>query len=113
MKFAMGQDVLSQLTKRTQSSGEDLATLVRQLADAAAPLEGRFNGAARSAFDQFKANTDQISVELSSALSSVLAGVAGMDRSFAESVTEMADQTRSAQGSVSFDAARFSSAAGA
>lgn len=109
MKFAMGSDTLGQLTKRTQSSGEDLGALVRQLSEAAAPLEGRFNGSARAAFDQFKANTDQISVELSSALQAVLAGVAGMDRSFQESEAEMADQTRSTQGSVSFDAARFSS----
>lgn len=111
MKFAMGSDTLGQLTKRTQSSGEDLGALVRELGDAAAPLEGRFNGSARAAFDQFKANTDQISVELSSALQAVLAGVAGMDRSFQESEAEMGDATRSTQGSVNFDSARFGSSA--
>ncbi|WP_084128045.1 hypothetical protein [Demequina sp. NBRC 110055] len=111
MKFAMGSQTLGQLTKQTQTSGEDLASLVRQLGDAAEPLEGRFNGTARAAFDQFKVNTDQIAVELSGALQAVLAGVAGMDRSFVESESEMADQTRSSQGSVSFDAARFSTGA--
>ncbi|WP_062517007.1 hypothetical protein [Demequina gelatinilytica] len=111
MKFAMGSETLGQLQTRTQSSGEDLATLVRQLADAAAPLEGKFNGAARAAFDQFKDNTDQIAVELSSALQAVLAGVAGMDRSFKESEADMTDQTLATQASVSFDAARFSSGA--
>ena len=109
MKFAMGADVLTQLTKTTSTSSDDLGALVRQLAEAGAPLEGKFNGAGRAAFDQFKANTDQISAELNAALAAVLAGVAGMDRSFQEGDSEMADQTRSTQASVSFDAARFSS----
>lgn len=109
MKFAMGTDTLGKLTKSTQTSGEDLGALVRKLGEAAAPLEGRFNGSARAAFDQFKFNTDQIAVELSSSLQAVLAGVSGMDRSFKESESEMADATRSTQSSVSFDSARFAS----
>ena len=85
--------------------------MTRQLGEAAAPLEGRFNGSARGAFDQFKGSTDRIAVELSSALQAVLAGVSGMDRSFKESESEMADATRSTQGAVNFDAARFSAGA--
>lgn len=108
MKFAMGSDTLSQLTKKTSSSNDDLGALVKQLADAGEPLEGKFNGAGRAAFDQFKAQSDQIAVELNSALTAVLGGIAGMDVAFAEGDNEMADQIRSVESSVSFDAARFS-----
>lgn len=108
MKFAMGAEVLTQLTKQTSTAGDDLGTLVRELAQAAEPLEGRFNGAGRAAFDQFKANSEQIAVELDQALSGVLSGISGMDRSFLEGDGEIADQTRQTQSSVSFDAARFS-----
>lgn len=105
----MGADTLAQLTKKTSSSSDDLGALVKQLAQAAEPLEGKFNGAARGAFDRFKAETDHISVELNAALAAVLGGIAGMDRSFTEGDSNMADETRSTESSVSFDAARFSS----
>ena len=107
MKFAMGSEVLSTLTKKTGASSEDLGALVRELSAAAEPLEGKFNGAGRAAFDAFKSRTDEISVELNQALGAVLAGISGMDRSFTEGDTTMADETRASQGSVSFDAARF------
>lgn len=112
MKFAMGADVLSGLTKQTSSAGEDLGALVRQLADAAQPLEGNFNGAGRAAFDKFKSETDRIATELNGALGAVLQGISGMDRSFGEGDVAMADDTRAAEGSSSFDAARFGSARG-
>lgn len=107
MKFAMGADTLSALTKKTSSSSEDLGALVRELAAAAEPLQGKFNGAARSAFDAFKGETDRIAVELNGALGSVLQGIAGMDRAFVEGDVQMADEMRGAQGGSSFDAARF------
>ncbi|MEO5534196.1 MAG: hypothetical protein ABIR17_03595 [Pseudolysinimonas sp.] len=107
MKFAMGADVLSTLTKKTSSAGDDLGATVRQLAEAGAPLEGKFNGSGRAAFDSFKAHTDQIATELSQSLRAVLAGVSSMDRSFGEGDQEIADQTRQAQAGVSFDAGRF------
>ncbi|SDS00227.1 hypothetical protein SAMN04489834_0678 [Microterricola viridarii] len=109
VKFVMGADTLAQLTKKTSSSSDDMGALVKQLAQAAAPLEGKFNGAGRSAFDRFKAETDHISIELNAALAAVLAGIAGMDRSYKEGDSSMADETRSTESSVSFDAARFSS----
>ena len=108
MKFAMGTDTLGQLTKRTETSGEDLVLLVRQLVEAGEPLQGKFNGAARSAFDNFKANVDSIAAELNTSLNGVLSGISGMDRAFVESEGQMADSTRSSESSVSFDSARFS-----
>lgn len=110
MKFAMGADTLAQLTKQTSTSSEDLTRAVKDLAEAAAPLEGRFNGAARGAFDAFKGSTDAIAAELNASLRAVLSGISGMDKSFAEGTQEMADQTRQAQASTpggGYDAGRF------
>jgi uncharacterized protein YukE len=108
MKFAMGAQVLTNLTKQTSNASGDLGTLVRKLAESAEPLQGRFNGAGRAAFDRFKGQTDSIANELNGALSSVLQGIGGMDRSFQEGDQDMAQQTTSAEGSANFDAARFS-----
>jgi len=110
VKFAMGSDVLTALTKKTSTSGDDLGSLVRQLAEAAEPLQGKFNGAGRAAFDKFKSETDRIAVDLKGALGAVLTGISGMDRSFAEGDQQMGDETRSTEGSSSFDTARFGSA---
>ncbi|GAA3337206.1 hypothetical protein GCM10017714_03200 [Curtobacterium pusillum] len=108
MKFAMGAQVLTNLTKQTSGASGDLGTLVRRLADSAEPLQGRFNGAGRAAFDRFKSETDSIANELNGALSSVLQGISGMDRSFHEGDQDMAQSTSSLEGSSNFDAARFS-----
>jgi len=108
VKFAMGADTLAQLGKRTSSASGDLGAQVKALLQAAEPLEGRFNGAGRAAFDRFKAESDQVSAELDQALASVLGGIRGMDTSFGTGDEQMADDATSAMGSVSFDAARFS-----
>lgn len=107
MKFAMGGSTLTQLTQQTTTSSDDLGALVRQLADAAEPLSGRFNGSARAAFDGFKARTDEIAVELNSALSSVLTGIAGQNRAFIEGEQTMADETSALDSGSSYEAARF------
>lgn len=111
MKFSMGTETLSTHTRATGGAGEELTTLVRQLALAAEPLEGRFRGAARAAFDNFKARTDEIAVELGSALGAVLEGNVGMDRAFVAGEQEQMDSTRSLEGSSAFDAARFAARA--
>lgn len=108
MKFDMGSTTLSNLVKQTQGSSEDLGHLIRQLIAAAQPLEGKFNGAGKAAFDRFKAHSNQITADLNSALSSILGGQSGMDKSFASGDTEMSDNAGSAMGAAHFDAARFS-----
>lgn len=108
MKFVMGAGTLGTLGKQTSSASDDLGALVRRLAEAGEPLQGKFNGAGRAAFDQFKARSDEIAIELNQALGSVLAGVQGMDRSFIQGDQEMVDSTRSAEGSANFESARFS-----
>ncbi|WP_194383943.1 MULTISPECIES: hypothetical protein [Microbacterium] len=107
MKFAMGADTLGVLTKSTSGSSDDLQVLVRQLFEAAEPLEGRFQGAGRAAFDRFKSRTDVISTELKASLDGVLGGIGGMNRSFLEGEGAMVDSTSSLEGGASFDAARF------
>ena len=71
MKFAMGAETLTVLTKQTSSANDDLGSLVKQLFAAAEPIQGKFNGAGRAAFDRFKGETDQIANELNSALAAV------------------------------------------
>ena len=110
MKFDMGTTTLSSLTQQTQGASEDLGTLIQQLIAAAEPLEGSFNGAGRAAFDSFKANADMITADLNSALGAILGGQTGMNQSFGQGDTEMADNANSAQGSANFDAARFGAA---
>lgn len=108
MKFDMGATTLSTLTKQTQGSSDDLGSLIRQLIAAAAPLEGKFNGAGRAAFDSFKARSDEITAALNGALGAIVGGQAGMDTAFGTGDVEMSDNARSAEGSANFDAARFS-----
>lgn len=107
-KFDMGAHTLGNLARRTQGASDDLGLLIRQLVAAVEPLEGRFNGAGRTAFDSFKANADQITADLNSSLGSILVGQQGMDRAFGHGDTEMADNASSAAGSANFEAARFS-----
>lgn len=107
MKFAMGADTLGVLAKSTSGSTEDMSVLVRRLYEAAEPLEGRFQGAARAQFDRFKGRTDEISAELNASLAAVLGGISGMNRAFLEGEGEMTDSTTSLESGSAFDAARF------
>ncbi len=107
MKFAMGADVLTSLTKKTSASADELGATVRQLSQVTEQIEGKVNGATRAAFDNFQAQSEEIAVELTAALRGVLTGISGMDKSFAQGDQEAADLTAQAQASVSFDSARF------
>lgn len=107
MKFDMGAQTLGALTQQTQGASDDLGGLITQLIAAAEPLQGNFNGAGRAAFDAFKNNADAITAELNSALGAILGGQSGMNSSFVQGDTEMADNASSVQSSANFDAARF------
>ncbi|MFD3511681.1 hypothetical protein [Streptomyces sp. NPDC058657] len=107
MKFDMGSTVLTGLVKDSQGSSVDLGTLIQQLITAAEPLEGRFNGAGKVAFDRFKTNSDEITAALNSSLSSILGGQSGMDSAFTSGQGEAADNARSTMAAANFDAARF------
>jgi uncharacterized protein YukE len=103
----MGDTTLASLSQRTAGAGEDLGSLVKQLIAAAEPLEGRFNGAGKVAFDNFKAHADQISADLDQSLAAILTGQRGMDRSFGHGDVTMAEDANHAAGAAPFDAARF------
>lgn len=107
LKFAMSGETLTQLGQKTSGAGDDLGALVKQLAECAEPLEGRFNGAGRAAFDRFKNEVDGISIELNAALSSVLTGITGQNKAFIEGEQQITDETTAAQSGAGFEAARF------
>ncbi|MFE9764298.1 hypothetical protein ACFYPC_07145 [Streptomyces sp. NPDC005808] len=108
MKFDMGSQVLSSLMSNSRGSSDDLGTLIRQLVQAAQPLEGKFNGAGRVAFDSFKARSDEIAANLNGALSAILGGQSGMETAFSSGDQEQGENARSQESAANFDGARFS-----
>ncbi|MFG2193073.1 hypothetical protein [Streptomyces sp. NPDC048639] len=107
MKFDMGSQVLSNLMSQSRGSSDDLGSLIRQLIQAAQPLEGKFNGSGKAAFDQFKMNSDEITAALNGSLGAILGGQSGMETSFGTGDQESADNARSNMAAANFDAARF------
>ncbi|MDT9698696.1 hypothetical protein [Streptomyces sp. P17] len=107
MKFDMGSTTLSDLGKSTVGSSEDLGTLITLLIQAAEPLEGKFNGAGKAAFDTFKVHADEITNALNSSLSAILGGQSGMDTAFGTGDVELEDNANQNMGAANFDAARF------
>lgn len=107
MKFDMGTQSLSTLSKQTRGSSDELSQLIKALVDAVTPLQGKFQGQGRAAFDAFKARADQITVDLNRSLSAILGGQAEMDKAFASGDQEQADNARRSEGGANFDAARF------
>ncbi|MEV0178413.1 hypothetical protein AB0I54_03755 [Streptomyces sp. NPDC050625] len=107
MKFDMGSTTLSELGKSTVGSVEDLGTLIKWLIQAAEPLEGKFNGAGKAAFDTFKAHADEITNDLNSSLNAILGGQSGMDTAFGSGDVELGDNAHHNMGAANFDAARF------
>ncbi len=103
----MGNQTLTTLARQSQGSSNDLGTLIRQLLMAAEPLEGKFTGAGKAAYDGFKARSDEITGSLNSALSAILGGQAGMDQAFQGGEQESADNANQSMAAANFDAARF------
>ena len=107
-KFDMGAETLSTLQTRTSGANDDLGSVVKQLIQAAMPLEGNFNGAGKAQFDRFKVRGDEVAGDLNRALAAILGGIGGMDTAFREGEQEMAANATGAEGAANFDAARFS-----
>ncbi|MEU2383278.1 hypothetical protein ABZ606_01210 [Streptomyces sp. NPDC012461] len=107
MKFDMGSTTLSDLGKNTVGSSTDLGTLIRMLIQAAEPLEGKFNGSGKVAFDSFKRRADEITAALNQSLDAILEGQSGMDTAFGTGDVEQQDNARKNMGAANFDAARF------
>ncbi|GAA1825385.1 WXG100 family type VII secretion target [Nesterenkonia flava] len=109
MKFDMGSTTLNTLTKRTQGSSDELTTLLHQLVDSVAPLQGNFNGAGRAAFDNFKSRVDEVAHDLNQALAMVNQGQGQMDLATQTGDQDFQDTAQRHEGSAAFDSARFSS----
>ncbi|MDH6623406.1 hypothetical protein M2271_001193 [Streptomyces sp. LBL] len=107
MKFDMGAQTLSQLQRDSRGSSDDLGSLIRQLVQAATPLEGKFNGSGRAMFDQFKGRADRITSDLNSSLAAILGGQSGMDSAFSSGDQEQGDNAKQQMGAANFDGARF------
>ncbi len=105
--FDMGAETLTQLTTATSSAHDDLGAHVRALAVAAEPLEGTFNGQGRAAFDRFKADSDEIAVELNAALAAVLDGIDGQNLAYLQGEDQMIAETQAAHSGAGFESARF------
>lgn len=109
MKFDMGSSTLSTLAKGTDGSHQNLGGLVKALMASTGPIEDKFHGNARVAFDDFKARTDEIADALNGSLAAILTGQSEMDTAFVTGDQEGADNATQAQASANFDGARFSS----
>ena len=108
MTFDMGAETLSQLSTDTSSSHDELTAQVRALFDAAAPLDGAYNGRGRAAFDAFKSDGDDLAAEVNRALAAVLGGIDGQNVAFVDGEQQMTEETSAAHSGAAFDAARFS-----
>ncbi|MDQ0812579.1 hypothetical protein QFZ63_004293 [Streptomyces sp. B3I7] len=107
MKFDMGAQTLQTLMRDSRGSGDDLGTLIRQLVQAAQPLEGKFNGGGRVAFDRFKTRADSITTDLNASLSAILGGQSGMESAFGSGDQEQGDNAKQQMSAANFDGARF------
>jgi uncharacterized protein YukE len=107
MKFDMGADTLTQLTRQTSGSADDLGALIKDLAVAGEPLLPTFHGAAAETFKTFHAASGEIGANLNKALHSVLGGIANQNVAFIEGEQQMTDDTKAAMSAVAYDSGRF------
>jgi uncharacterized protein YukE len=105
--FDMGAETLGHLSKQTDASHQDLGALLRRFVDAVTPLEGKFSGAGKAAFDSFKNRSDLVASELNTALAAIVQGQSGMNTAFTQGDLAASDNARRAEGAANFDAARF------
>jgi len=110
MYFKMTDDALPTLNKQTNASHADVGSLIKSLIAAVDPLVGKFEGAARVQFDDFKSRADQITVDLQNAIGAVGEGQAGMHTAFTTGTDEMMTNTRTTEGSADYSTANFRSA---
>lgn len=112
VKFSMEADVLSVMGQKTATQSDDLGDMVRRLLAAAEPLQGKFNGAAKAAFNNFKARTDEVADSLNAALAGIGVSIGEQNKAFVTADTEGSDLHRTAAGSADFAGADVSRFAG-
>lgn len=82
MKFDMHATALADYGKKADTTHQDLGALINELVAAAEPLEKKFNGEAKAAFNTFHQNTHTVSDDLKSAYGAIMGSVAEQDRAF-------------------------------
>lgn len=102
MKFAMEGDALAALGRRTSTESDDLGALVRRLYEAAAPLEGTFNGPAKASFNSFRARVEDVATVLNNALVGICGSIAGQNTAFVTAAEEGSQAHASAEGGQDF-----------
>jgi len=98
VKFSMEGEALSTLGRKTSGESDDLGALVRRLYEAAAPLEGTFNGPAKASFISFKSRVDDVATVLNNALVGITGSIAGQNQAFVTAAQEGSDTHSSAEG---------------
>jgi uncharacterized protein YukE len=73
-RWDMSQGAFDQAAKGTAGRTQDLGGLVKQLVDAAAPLEGKFSGEGKKQFDAFKQNVDGVAADLNAGMAHLAVG---------------------------------------
>jgi hypothetical protein len=106
-RWDMGTDTLGTLAKKTGTLTTDLGGLVKQLANAAQPLEGKLSGEGKEAFSAFKARVDGIATDLNAGLAAIAKGQQGMDAAVRTGQSEMASAAKKKESAANFDAAKF------
>ena len=106
-RWSMGKDTLSTLAKKTGTGTQDLGGLVKQLAAAAEPLEGKLQGGGKDAFMAFKGRVDKIAADLNAGMSAIAQGQQGMDKAVRTAETDMTQAAKKSEGAANFDAAKF------
>lgn len=105
--FSMTQNALLDLGKRTETESDDLGTLVRQLVEAAEPLQSTFNGPAKGTFNNFKGKTDLIASQLNGALGAIVGSISGQNLAFVQGAEDGADTHKSTEAMTDFSDETF------
>jgi hypothetical protein len=106
-RWSMGKDTLGTLAKKTGGKTQDLGGLVKRLAAAAQPLEGKLQGSGHDAFMSFKGRVDGIAADLNAGLAAINKGQQGMDAATQTGMSDMAQAAKKSEGAANFDGAKF------
>ncbi|NLS09979.1 hypothetical protein HGQ17_08205 [Nesterenkonia sp. MY13] len=105
IRFDMEEDILERQMNRSSTESEELNRAIENFKAAAAPLEGKFNGSAKAAFNNFKVRTDEISTTLNNALVGICQSIEGQNTSFRSGVSDATDYHQSQMNTANWDGA--------
>lgn len=105
MKFSMEADALGHLIQQGEGNNSDLRVLVQNLVAAAEPLVKTFNGPAKAAFNNLKANADTVAAQLHNSHTGLMNSATEQDKAFILASNEAMDLHNSTNSSVDFTAA--------